>query len=187
MYGNVITNQQLRNLLRDNCLSIDPFDDKYLKASAYTLRPGRVLRRGKDGEYDVVHTFGARRKTFSLDPNEYVLVEALEKVAIRASGIVGNFSTASTNIENGLLIVSGQIDSKYGVKGEALRFGVKNLLDVGNQISNETRLVHLQLIDMRGSATDPVKSTKESKDVWRERVNENWAEQHGPNYDAADE
>ena len=187
MYGNVITNHQLRNLLRANCITIDPFQEKYLKAAAYTLTPGRVLRRGEDGEYDVVHTFGKRRQNFTLRGGEYVIIEAREKVAIREHGIVGTFATASTNIENGLLIVAGQIDSQYGVKGEALRFGLKNLLEVENEISIDTRLVHLQLVDMRGSATDPINSNDLTKSIWKDRVNPDWAETHAPNYAAADE
>ncbi len=187
MYGNVITNHQLRNLLRTNCIAIDPFQEKYLKAAAYTLTPGRVLKRGEDGEYDVVHTFGTRRRDFTLSCGEYVIIEAREKVAIREHGIVGTFATASTNIENGLLIVAGQIDSHYGVKGEALRFGVKNLLAVDNEISSDTRLVHLQLVDMRGSATDPIKRSESTKSTWNDRINPDWADTHAQNYGAADE
>lgn len=188
MYGNVVTNKQLRNLLGSNCLTISPFEEQNLKAAAYTLTPGRVLRRGEDGEYDVVHTFKPKRKSFTLAPDEYVVVEAKQSVAIRVAGVVGTFITASTNIENGLLIVAGQIDGNYGTGGEALRFGIKNLLSQDNQISVDTRLVHLQLVDMRGSATDPVKLSKEAQKIWDDRKRgESWLEQHGPNYSQADE
>ncbi|MFZ1741310.1 MAG: hypothetical protein WAT93_00560 [Pontixanthobacter sp.] len=187
MYGNVVTNRQLRILLEKNSITIDPFEEKNLKSAAYTLTPGRIYTRGEDGEYDVSHTFGTRRKNFSLPPNEYIVIEAKEKVAIRENGIIGTFTTASTNIENGLLIVAGQIDSHYGVRGEALRFGVKNLLDCENQITSDTRLVHLQLVDMRGSATDPIRPSKAQRDHWSERVNQEWAENNIPNYGAADE
>lgn len=187
MYGNVVTNHQLRRLRQQNIISIDPFDENNLKASAYTLTPGRILRRGDDGEYDVAYTFGSRRNSFTLAANEYVLVEAREKVAIREHGLVGAFVTASTNIENGLLIVAGQIDSQYGIKGEALRFGIKNLLDVENELTSTTRLVHLQLVDMRGSATDPVKATMVKNETWERRINQDWADNNAVNYGAADE
>lgn len=188
MYGNVITNKQLRSLMDSNCLSISPFDEKKLKAAAYTLSPGRILRRGEDGEYDVSYTFSEKKKSFAIKSNEYVVVEPKESIIIRQSGIIGTFITASTNIESGLLLVAGQIDSLYGTKGEALRFGLKNLLDAPNEITTSTRLVHLQLIDMRGSATDPVRFGKEAKGVWQDRIrDENWQERHGPNYQLAAE
>ena len=183
MYGNVVTNAQFRALRESNCLTITPYEEKNLKAAAYTLSPGRILRRGEDREYDVVHTFSASRSAFILKANEYVIVEPKQSVIISRPGIIGTFITASTNIESGLLLVAGQIDSLYGTKGEALRFGIKNLLDSPNEITSSTRLVHLQLIDMRGSASDPVKLDHAAREVWEfRRRDENWEEQRGPNY-----
>jgi hypothetical protein len=188
MYGNVITNKQLRTLMESNCLSIDPFDDKLLKAAAYTLSPGRILKRGEDGEWDVAHTFNDRRKSYTLKANEYVVVEPKQNISIRTAGIIGNFITASTNVENGLLVVAGQIDSLYGLKGEALRFGLKNLLGTSNEITISTRLVHVQLIDMRGSATDPVQLNRSERSTWDDRRRDaNWQEQNIPNYGVATE
>lgn len=188
MYGNVITNKQLRNLLDSNSLSISPFEEENLKAAAYTLSPGRVLRRGEDGEYDVSYTFSDRRKSFSLKANEYVVVEPKQNIVIRVPGIIGTFITASTNVENGFLVVAGQIDSMYGTKGEALRFGLKNLFDSPNEITSATRLVHLQLIDMRGSATDPIKLSKLEEEIWRNRIrDDNWIEPKAPNYSVSTE
>ena len=76
----------------------------------------------------------------------------------------------------------------YGTSGEALRFGLKNLLSEPNEVTNTTRLVHLQLIDLRGSAADEVKLTKSAKDVWDDRKrDQDWAEHHAVNYNAAQE
>lgn len=190
MYGNVVTNRQLRSLIESNCISIRPFDPTLLKEAAYTLNPGRILRRCVDGELDIVHTFSNSRQNFSIEPNEYVVVEAKQNVSISAQGIIGTFITASSNVENGLLIVAGQIDSKYGLNGEALRFGVKNLLDIPNQITVATRLVHMQLIDLRGSTSDPVHRGKDVSNVWASRQTDwKWGDQEkgGPNYGNATE
>lgn len=186
MYGNVVTNRQLRVLIESNCLSITPFDEKNLKAAAYTLSPGRILRKGGDGEYEVVHSFTKKKGAFVLNANEYVVVEPKQTVIISRPGILGTFITASTNVEKGILILAGQIDSLYGTSGEALRFGMKNLFSEPVEITSSTRLVHLQLIDLRGSATDEVKLTKAARDVWEERRrDEDWAERHAVNYSSA--
>ena len=188
MYGNVITNRQLRNLIDSKTLTIFPFNDENLKAASYTLNPGQVLRRGDDGEYDVVHSFSKMRSKYVLGPGDYVLVEPRQKIAIAVDGIVGTFIMASTNIENGLLVTAGQIDGRYGTKGEMLRFGVKNLLEGENELVFDTRLVHLQLIDMRGSATDPIRLDPAAQKVWEDRIrNEAWAEANIPNYRNAKE
>ena len=188
MYGNVVTNRQLRALIESNCLSITPFEEKNIKAAAYTLSPGRILRRGGDGEYEDAYHFSTKRRSFVLKANEYVLVEPRQAVIISRPGIIGTFITASTNVEKGLMVVAGQIDSLYVTNKEALRFGIKNLLDEPNEVNISTRLVHLQLIDMRGSATDDVKMSQAAKDVWEiRRRQEEWDEMHVVNYGAANE
>lgn len=170
MFGNLSTNKQLKTLLEDRCLYIQPFDPSQMKATGYTLNPGRVLRRSEEGEWDVVHTFSARRDKFEVGPNEYVIVEPKQIVKISKDGIVGRFIAASNNIESGFLVIAGQIDSRYGMSGEALRFGVKNLLDLPNYLMYSSRLVHLEIFDLRGSSSDPVGSTPEREEIWRSRI-----------------
>ena len=172
MYGNVLTNRQLNKLLAEKSLVIKPFSPSSLKEAAYTLNPGHVLRLSKEGEWEVVHTFSIKKPTFVLKPDEYVIVQPKQDVIISVDGIIGSFIQASTNVEGGLLVVAGQIDSKYGTGGEALRFGVKNLFAFENSISINTRLVHLQLIDLRGSTSDPVTRTAEQQETWDSRRRE---------------
>ena len=169
MYGNVLTNRQLTRLIADKSLVIKPFQSTSLKEAAYTLNPGHVLKISDDGEWAVAHTFSATKPTFTLKPNEYVVVQPKQDVIISVDGIIGTFIQASSNIEGGLLVVAGQIDSQYGTKGEALHFGVKNLLSSENVISISTRLVHLQLIDLRGSTADPVTRSTEQIGIWEAR------------------
>lgn len=186
MYGNVLTNRQLRKLMNDNCLYIHPFNPSSLKETAYTLNPGRILKLSTEGEWEVVHTFSTKKAPYTLQPDEYVIVEAKQTVKIAVDGLLGTFVAASTNVEGGLLVVAGQIDSQYGMGGEALRFGVKNLLAVPNTISAETRLVHMQLTDLRGSTADPVVRSVAEGEVWEaRRRDERWerADSDGPSHD----
>lgn len=185
MYGNVVTNRQLRGLNDTKCVEIQNFSSDNLKAAAYTLNPGRILRRSEDGVWEVCHTFSKNRSQFILRPNEYVQIEPIQHVSINVDGIVGNFIVASSAIDDGLMIIAGQIDSKYGAGSERLKFGVKNLLDIENTIRLGQRIVHLQFIDLRGSASDPVKLSEEQKKIWKSRAD--WAENNAYRPDLANE
>ena len=173
MYGNVLTNRQISRLQSDRLLQIRPFSVGALKEAAYTLNPGRILRMNPAGRWSVVHSLLEDEPVFKLAAHEYVIVEPSQSVMIGVDGIIGAFIQTSTNVEEGLLVVAGQIDSKYGTRGEALRFGVKNLFDRPNTISLKTRLVHLQLIDLRGSTSDPVTLTQQQEKVWDARRDKN--------------
>lgn len=186
MYGNVLTDRQLNKLIADKCLYISPFNPASLKETVYTLNPGRVLKMTSENEWEVAHSFSTKKAPFILEPNEYVVVEARQTVKIAVDGLVGTFVSTSTNVEAGLLVVAGQIDSHYGMRGEALRFGVKNLLPMANTISADTRLVHMQLTDLRGSTADPVVRTPNEGQVWESRRrDERWerADSDGPSHD----
>lgn len=183
MYGNLVTNRQLEALRQQDAIFIRPFEVTSQKESAYTLTPARVLQLSDDGDWDIVHSFSERKPEFVIPSNGYVVVEVAQVVQIKVPGIVGTFVTASNNIEGGLMIVAGQIDSLYGVGGEQLRFGVKNLLPVENKISMKTRLVHMQLTDMRGSTLDPVFKSEDEKTRWHSRT----PQMRDINYSAATE
>ena len=170
MFGNLITNRQLRTLIDEKHILIEPFSDANLKRTHYTLSPGRVLRRGSDGDWDTNHTFTAKKPVFELKANEYVIVEVKQNVRIHSDGIVGRFLSVSTNIESGIMVIAGQIDSQYGTGGEALRFGVKNMLSEPNQIKADMRLAHVEFFDLRGIAPDPVKRSAKEDAAWKARV-----------------
>jgi hypothetical protein len=169
MFGNLATNTQIVNLEKSGYLIIEPFERSSLKAMSYTLNPGRVLRRSPDGEWEVSHAFSKGRPKCKLDPGEYVIVEPRQVVKIKAEGLVGRFVATSTNVEDGLFVLAGQIDSQYGMRGEALRFGVKNLFDVPTYITNITRLVHMEVFDSRGSSSEPLDRPNDNK-IWQARV-----------------
>lgn len=91
MFGNLITNRQLRTLRQENAILIDPYTEENMKRTHYTLNPGRVLRRGEDGEWDTSFTFTAKKTQCELKANEYVIVEVKQSVKIHSDGIVGRF------------------------------------------------------------------------------------------------
>lgn len=182
MFGNLINSRQLKNLRAENCLFIEPFAEANLKATHYTLNPGRVLRR-TDGDWYPEFTFDARHTEFQLAANEYVVVEVKQTIKIQKEGIVGRFVTTSSNIEAGLLVVAGQIDSQYGMKEEALRFGVKNLMSEPNVLSRNARLAHLEFFDLRGIMSEPRNPSPEELELWAGRRRDaNWerADSDGP-------
>jgi len=169
MFGNLITNRQLRALRKDGSIMIEPFDETNLKRTHYTLNPGRILRRSEDGDWDTAFTFSGKRMQCELKANEYSIVEVKQTIKINSDGIVGRFVTASTNIETGLLVMAGQIDSHYGMNGEALRFGLKNLLATPNSLNINSRLAHLEFFDLRGIAPDPVSRSRAEEAAWLSR------------------
>lgn len=168
MFGTLVSNRLLKQMIDANDIDIDPFEVSLLKATHYTLQPGRVLNRTAEGKWMNKHIF-QESKIYSLKPNEYVVVEVKQRVRIHRDGIVGRFITTSSHVEGGLLVVAGQIDFKYGTADEMLRFGVKNLLEVPNELKSTTRLVHMEFFDLRGVTMDQPKLTHNERSLWRSR------------------
>lgn len=168
MFGNLISNHQLKQLMSSHSVDIEPFDELMLKATHYTLQPGRVLRRRPDGKWCINHYF-SEEEVCELRPCEYVVVEVRQRIRIHAEGIVGRFLTTSNLVENGLLLVAGQIDHKYGIEGEMLRFGIKNLLPEPNFIRKDTRLAHVEFFDLRGINIDSHELSAVEREIWNQR------------------
>ena len=184
MFGTLVSNRLLKQMIEANEIDIDPFDETMLKATHYTLQPGRVLSRSSEGKWLNAHIF-AESERYVLKPNEYVVVEVKQRVRILRDGIVGRFITTSSHVEGGILVVAGQIDFKYGNAGEMLRFGVKNLLDTTNELKRSTRLAHMEFFDLRGVTVDRPKLTAVEKRLWEGRRRD--ADDDGPNYSKAEE
>ncbi|MCE1184855.1 MAG: hypothetical protein LWW92_04515 [Rhodocyclales bacterium] len=161
MFGNLLTNRQLRQLIKTKELYIEPLNPGAMKTAHYTLHPGRILTRQVDGSWRSSHDFKEDGSAFVIQKNDYVLVEVREMIRVATDGIVGRFIHTSNLIESGLDLVSGQIDNKYGMRGEAVRLGLKNMLDVPVRITSDSRLAHVEFFDLRGIAFDPVELSKE--------------------------
>jgi hypothetical protein len=172
MFGNLITNRQLKQLIKNNDLQIEPFDEKQLKASHYTLHIGRIFSCNPGSDPVLIHSFKDNKNSppYELSGNAYVVVEAYEAIKLHNAGIVGRFVTASNLIESGLGLVSGQIGSRYGANGEGVRFGLKNYLPTTFLVDKTFRVAHVEFFDLRGITIDSVKITKEEKRIWLARA-----------------
>ena len=125
-----------------------------------------MLKKTDQGDWDTCFTFSARRPEYVLSANEYAVIEVRQNVKIYSDGIVGRFVTTSTNIENGWLVLAGQIDSKYGVGGEALRFGLKNLLPSPTTLRIDSRLAHVEFFDLRGIVSEAISKSATEQETW---------------------
>jgi dUTPase len=188
MYGNILTNAQIAKLHEASIICIDPYTRDNFKESAYTLNPLGIERLGSDGKWGGIIELNDNNKTITLDPGEYVKVVVKQRIVIRQRGLVGNFIISSNSVESGLLVLCGQIDATYGEDGNAVKFGLKNLLNTKNSIDRQTRLAHMQVIDYRGTDFDPVKLSAKEKRVWKDRIIDwNIFTDDGPNYGTATE
>lgn len=133
----------------------------------YTLHPGRIKVRQADGTWKTTHDFDETNNPFIVPPNGYVIVEVKEKIKLLNDNIIGEFRPASNLIEDGFGLTSGKIDKKYGTTGEQqgksqerVVFGMKNYLDVSNEITNGMRIAHVSFFDLRGVSGDKVELSK---------------------------
>jgi deoxycytidine triphosphate deaminase len=172
MFGNLITNRQLKQLIKQNDVQIVPFKESNLKQCHYTLGVGRIYIRLPDGEVQQVHSFKEPKngKAYELKGNGYVIIEAYEAIKLPNAGIAGRFITTSSLIESGLCLVAGQIGNRYGTNGESVRFGLKNLLDDPFLIDKDFRIAHVEFFDIRGITSETVPITPEEKRLWLKRA-----------------
>ena len=167
MFGNLVNNVQLRNLLENKHLEIEPFSPSDMSLAHYTLHVGRVKIRRADGSWTTTCDFQETANPFFVPANEYVIVNTRERLKLLSEHIVGTFSPASTLIEQGFGLVSGKIDKRYGTTGEAhgrsqelVVFGLKNYLNVSNPIVPLMRVAHVSFFDLRGVAGEKVELTQ---------------------------
>lgn len=167
MFGNLVNNKQLEKLIKENELEISGFKKSNLSLVHYTLHPGRIKVRQSDGSWVTTHDFEETSNPFVVPPNGYVIVVVSEKIKLLNENIVGEFRPASNLIEDGFGLVSGKIDKKYGTTGlsegksqEAVIFGLKNFLDVPNEVKKTMRLAHVSFFDLRGVAGEKIELTQ---------------------------
>jgi len=175
MFGNLVNNVQLKQLIDSKVVEIAPFNEKLLSLVHYTLHPLIIKERQPDGDYKTICNLRETPNGYSLKKNSYVIVEIQEQIKLNDEQIVGHFIPSSDLIELGLGIVAGKIDKKFGTtnneKGlnqEKIVFGLKNLLpDTDITIKSNLRLAHLELFDLRGLASD---KTELSEDEIKTRL-----------------
>lgn len=173
MFGNLVNNRQLKNLIDAKIIEINPFNTKNLSTAHYTLHVGKVLKKNDDGSFSTTHDFSENPNPFRLEKNGYIIIEIFETIKLNDENIVGHFIPVSTLIKDGLSITAGKIDKKYGnlgpskgLKSEMIQFGLKNNLNEDKLISADFRIAHLVLYDLRGVASEKAElSATEKKEI----------------------
>jgi hypothetical protein len=178
MFGNVVNKSRLRDLMNRRAVVITGFDAARMRLIHYPLRPIRVYQRGSEdasGHVDVSikHDFNNKSEDCLLVPNEYVIVEVSEQISMCQEGLVGHFVLPSHFIERGPGLIAGRIESPYGQRNEAVRFGIKNLLDQPNRIAKRDTIAYVYFVDLLSLRNeDPYIPTEKDLDlfrIWRTR------------------
>ena len=170
MFGNLINNRQLKKLMDSKIIEIEPFDKKELSTAHLTLHVGKVFKRLDDGTVKTIHDFSENENPYTMKGNEYVIVEIYEMIKLNDENIVGHFVPVSNLIQEGLSLVAGKIDKKFGNLGpstgnkvEMLRFGLKNNNSESFQLTKKHRIAHLELFDLRGVSSEKAELSNEEK------------------------
>ena len=182
MFGNLINNNLIKVLLEQKELEITPMDKKLLQLAQYPLR-GHILHEViAENEGKQVHFFTEKNNKFTLKPKTYYWVDVFENIKLPV-GIVGRFIPSSNLIEKGLGLTAGKIEKPFGDKGEKIRFGLFNYLDVETTLAFTDRIAYIQFMDLRGLDNHDYKQTKYEKQIYEFRARED----DGPNYESDNE
>lgn len=191
MFGNIINNSQLIEMIKGGSIIIDPFDRTKLKNIHYPLKPYSILQpmgRERDGSYrtKMIHHFDGHESTYKFSANEYLIVEVDEFISI-TEGVVGQFIPPSNFVFQGFGLTAGRLEAPFGrVDGgrQKVRFGVKNLLDTENILFAEDYIAYVYFIDLKGLKSEPLVLSERDRDMfasWLRRKRQ--AEDDGPRYD----
>ncbi|WP_259065259.1 dCTP deaminase domain-containing protein [Mucilaginibacter sp. X4EP1] len=147
MLGNLISNQNLTELVESRVIEFRPFyDENKAQIAQYPLKIRKLLKKfGKS--FVLVHDF-TKADDYIIKPNEYVIVEVFEQI-ILPKGIVGRFIPASNLIELGIGLTAGKLEFPFGQENEKIRFGLKNLTESEIIFNKEFRIAYIEFFDLR--------------------------------------
>lgn len=178
MFGNLINNTLIRELIKRKELEITPYDEKILQVAQYPLRAQIIYQVTAENESKQVHYFSEKDNKFTLLSKKYYFVDVFEQIKLPL-GVVGRFIPSSNLIEKGLGLTAGKIEKPFGDKGERIRFGLVNYLDSPVTIQFSERIAYIQFMDLRGLDNHEYKLTKYEKKIYEARLRED----DGPNYE----
>jgi deoxycytidine triphosphate deaminase len=178
MFGNLINNSLIKELINDKQLVITPIDLKLLQLAQYPLRPLVVWEVKAENEGRQIHYFTEKDNKFILKPKSYYWIDVNESIKLPI-GIVGRFMPSSNLIEKGISLTAGKIENPFGDNGERIRFGIYNFLDNPATIEFKTRIAYIQFMDLRGMDNHEYKMTKYDKQIYGARR----PDDDGPNYE----
>ena len=88
MFGNLVTNKQLNDLMKYKIVEIKPFKSENMSLAHYTLHVNKIYRKLPNGSIQLVHDFNKTQKAYELAPNEYVVIEIEEQIRFFEENIV---------------------------------------------------------------------------------------------------
>ncbi|MEK0336649.1 MAG: hypothetical protein QQN41_04350 [Nitrosopumilus sp.] len=119
----MLTNIQIEEIIKRGLVNIDPFDSAQLEVNHYKLRVDSIILRKTDDVYALnMNPYDLSEGPYALEPNEYVIVVIKEKIVL-GKGMFGEFYPASLNIEKGLILNCGRLNSFYE---RPIHFGLLN-------------------------------------------------------------
>ena len=164
MFGNLLNNTLIRDLIEHREIIISPqFDPARLQIAQYPLFPYSVHKVLAKGKMKQVHLFSEDGDIYSVEPNDYIIVDMLEIIQLPI-GIVGRFIPASSLIERGFGLTAGKIEHPFCHNQERIRFGLKNYLDQPNPLIASEQLAYIQFFDLRGMDIDRYKYELSQRD-----------------------
>jgi len=162
MFGNLLNNVLIEKAHDEKKIEIDPFDPKRIQVAQYPLSPKEIIY-WTPGESDRHrHHLVDTGKPYRLQPHEYAVVVVRERVVL-SDGIVGRFIPMSGLIEKGFGLTAGKLDPHYGRKGEEIRFGLSNFLNIENEYSMNSPLAYIEFFDLRQLPSNSVEHTEYDK------------------------
>ena len=179
MFGNLINNTLIKELIKRKDLEITPYDENLLQVAQYPLRPQIIYQVTSEKEKKQVHFFTDTDSKFFLKAKTYYCIDLLETIKLPL-GLVGRFIPSSNLIEKGIGLTAGKLEKPYGDKSERIRFGLYNYLDTPTSILFTERIAYVQFMDLRGLDNHRYKLTEYDKKIYEIRLKDADA----PNYEA---
>lgn len=180
MFGNLLNNTLIRELVEAREIMITPrFNPARLQIAQYPLFPHSIHSVSAPSKTKREHLFEEDGDTFTLAPNQYVLVDIQELIQLPL-GIVGRFIPASNIIERGIGLTAGKLEHPFCHNGERIRFGVKNFLDCPSLLKGNEQIAYIQFFDLRGMDNYDYTLNSRDKRVYKSRVD---PDADAPNYE----
>ena len=169
MFGNLLNNALIKNLLEQKVLSITPYVSKDLQVAQYPLRVHAFAEVTAEKDATPWVTLTDRQPVFHMKQRTYYWVEVAEMIVLPV-GIVGRFVPASSLIEKGLGLTAGKIENPFGSKGERIRFGLYNHLSTPVSWDRTERIAYIQFMDLRGMDNHKYTQNRIDREVYRFRL-----------------
>ena len=158
MFGNLLNNVLIEDLIEAKEIIIQDFDPNKLQIAQYPLSPREIIYEKNDNTVGTSNLIESK-EPYILKPNEYAIV-IVSEIIILGNAIVGRFIPMSGLIEMGFGLTAGKLDPHYGENNQRIRFGLTNLRNRNNPFGTNSPLAYIEFYDLRGL---PKKDIKESE------------------------